>query len=85
MKWTRPKEEKPPLAARIARHQFGQALIDQFSNSFGKEVDSLESWQALCAAVYIDPVPDTLEEAQIVSTTISVAGNPTVSDGSRLT
>lgn len=68
MDWTRPKGEKPHRAATIARHQFGQALIEQFSNSFGKDVDSLDSWQALCAAVYIDPVPDTLEEARLVGT-----------------
>lgn len=59
MGWVVPKDDKPPRAASIARHMFGPALIEQFSNSFGKDVDSLESWQALCAAVYIDPVPDT--------------------------
>ena len=71
MKWQRPKgvdpPPPPPLAGRIARFQFGQALIQQFGESFGEDVDSLDSWQALCAAVYIDPVPETLEEAQIVS------------------
>ncbi|TEB26967.1 hypothetical protein FA13DRAFT_1691786 [Coprinellus micaceus] len=65
MGWQTPRGIEPCRASRIARFQFGQALIQQFQESFGKDVDSLDSWQALCAAVYIDPVPDTLEEAQI--------------------
>lgn len=52
---------------KAARNKFGRALAKQFTQTFGDELDSLESWQALCRAVSIDPVPDTLEEAQVVS------------------
>jgi hypothetical protein len=65
-------EEKEPnnyhsnKEIKTAKSKFGKALTTQFTQSFGDELDSLDSWQALCRAVHMDPVPDTLEEAQIV-------------------
>ncbi|TEB26965.1 hypothetical protein FA13DRAFT_1691784 [Coprinellus micaceus] len=64
-------EEKEPnnyhsnKEIKTAKSKFGKALTTQFTQSFGDELDSLDSWQALCRAVHMDPVPDTLEEAQI--------------------
>ncbi|KAF6760684.1 hypothetical protein DFP72DRAFT_804489 [Ephemerocybe angulata] len=47
-----------------AHFKFKQALTAQFNKNYGTDEESLTSWQALCAAVRIDPIPDTLQEAR---------------------
>ncbi|KAJ2916726.1 hypothetical protein MD484_g3723, partial [Candolleomyces efflorescens] len=43
---------------------FRDALVKEFNKSYGTDANDLTSWQTLCAAVRIDPIPDTLAEAR---------------------
>ncbi|KAJ7455113.1 hypothetical protein FB451DRAFT_1143942, partial [Mycena latifolia] len=56
--------ERGRPAAEAAYQGFNRALGLTFSQHYGNDVDSLESWQKLCRDVEIAPIPDTLEECQ---------------------
>lgn len=49
-----------------AHSRFKDALVLQFNETYGTEVDSLRSWQALAQVIGIDPIPETLEVCQAV-------------------
>ncbi|KZV62993.1 hypothetical protein PENSPDRAFT_228214 [Peniophora sp. CONT] len=42
------------------------ALVQQFNATYGTDVNSLTSWQALVGAVGIDPIPNSLDECQTI-------------------
>ncbi|KAG9311186.1 hypothetical protein JVU11DRAFT_8259 [Chiua virens] len=47
---------------RIRAHQkFKDALVLQFNETYGINVNSLESWHNLCHVVRIDPIPEDLD------------------------
>ncbi|KAF7326254.1 hypothetical protein MKEN_00478400 [Mycena kentingensis (nom. inval.)] len=47
-----------------ARKAYCRALSLAFERQYGGDVNDLESWQTVCDAVGIDPVPETLEDCQ---------------------
>ncbi|KAI0033373.1 hypothetical protein K488DRAFT_28761, partial [Vararia minispora EC-137] len=51
---------------RKAHQLFKDALVHQFNQTYGTEVNSLRSWQALCEALGLDEIPDTLKDCQEV-------------------
>jgi hypothetical protein len=63
MSWNRDGPDQ-----REAYEGFRDALVMEFNENFGTDTTDLTSWQTLCAAVRIDPIPDTLAEARRVST-----------------
>ena len=60
--WTRgdPSQSK-------AWRGFQDALAKRFNRLYGVSVDDLKRWQRLCETLKIDPLPETLEDAQEVS------------------
>jgi hypothetical protein len=46
---------------------YNRALGLAFAHYYGSDVDDLGTWQRLCRAVEISPVPDSLEECKFVS------------------
>ncbi|KAF8957360.1 hypothetical protein BDZ97DRAFT_1763059 [Flammula alnicola] len=57
-------------AKEAARAAFKDALTQEFNEIYGTEINSLASWQTLCARIGISPIPTTLEECrQIVMNT----------------
>lgn len=49
-----------------AHEEFKTALVHEFSNMYGTEVDSIKSWRGLCLALEIVPLPDRINEAKKV-------------------
>ncbi|KAK2462693.1 hypothetical protein APHAL10511_005309 [Amanita phalloides] len=47
-----------------ARTRFSAAMGRQFSSFYGTRVDDLAAWQALCLALGVDPVPETVDECR---------------------
>ncbi|RXW19645.1 hypothetical protein EST38_g6204 [Candolleomyces aberdarensis] len=47
-----------------ASKKFQDALIMEFNKHYGTDAKNLKSWQTLCAAVNVDPIPDNLAEAR---------------------
>ncbi|KAI0033361.1 hypothetical protein K488DRAFT_47848 [Vararia minispora EC-137] len=47
-----------------AHRAFSTAMVAQFAATFGTDVGSLRSWQALCEAIDIEEVPDTLTKCK---------------------
>jgi hypothetical protein len=60
------KDDQSKLDAKKA---FQDALTLQFNDSYGTNVDDLTNWQALCAKLGMDPVPEDLHACQAVRTT----------------
>ncbi|EAU90712.1 hypothetical protein CC1G_03981 [Coprinopsis cinerea okayama7 len=63
----RKQTNHPSLATTTRKallEEFRIALIEQFHFRFGRDVESLDAWRALCVAMKIEPVPDTLKEAR---------------------
>ena len=52
---------------KAARRDFGDALTQQFNDTYGTDVDDLNSWQMMCAVLNMDPIPQTLQACQDVS------------------
>ena len=63
--WGRRDQEKEK--AHLA---FKAALVQQFNASYGTDVESLTSWQGLCAAVGIHPPPASVTKAKTVRLTL---------------
>lgn len=51
-----------------AYNGFGDAMSQQFNELYGTQVEDCQSWQRLCGVLQIDPVPQSLEACQDVST-----------------
>ncbi|RXW19643.1 hypothetical protein EST38_g6206 [Candolleomyces aberdarensis] len=51
---------------RQAHRQFKDALVGQFNSNYGMDENSLTGWQALCEALGIEPIPDSVREAKKV-------------------
>ena len=60
MKWTRKQKED-------ARSTLKEAMVEQFSQKYGRNANDLAAWQQLCNALGADPIPDNLEDCKNVS------------------
>ncbi|KAI9067584.1 hypothetical protein FKP32DRAFT_1620026 [Trametes sanguinea] len=48
----------------IAREELRNAMVQQFNLMYGTNVDDLASWQLLCTALGMNPVPNTIKGCQ---------------------
>lgn len=60
--WDRDDERK-----NAARQGVQDAIALTFNELYGTDLDDLNSWQALCRAVYIDSIPDDVQKCRKVS------------------
>lgn len=49
--------------------EFREALVMEFNELYGVDVNEFESWERICEDIGIKPVPDTMEECRRVSVT----------------
>jgi len=49
-----------------AKSAFGTAMGKQFASFYGTSVNDPEAWKALCEALGVDPVPETIAECRDV-------------------
>ncbi|CDO74042.1 hypothetical protein BN946_scf185043.g92 [Trametes cinnabarina] len=47
-----------------AREELRNAMVQQFNVMYGTSVDDLESWQLLCSALGMNPVPNSIKACQ---------------------
>ncbi|KAG1867066.1 hypothetical protein C8R48DRAFT_704088 [Suillus tomentosus] len=59
--WDREDKEREQ-----AHCDFKDALVQQFNEIYGTDVNNLTSWRNLCQIVRISPIPDTLESCREV-------------------
>ncbi|KIL63793.1 hypothetical protein M378DRAFT_1045973 [Amanita muscaria Koide BX008] len=53
-----------------AWERFSKAMGEQFSTFYGSDVNDLRAWQALCIALRVESMPDTVKECkQIIKST----------------
>lgn len=45
----------------------------QFASYYGSDVRDISAWQALCIALQVDPVPDTITQCKRVCICLSTA------------
>lgn len=64
-KWSDSDTEK-----RQAKLEFQKALVAEFKKLYGTDSKSLRSWQTLCEAIQISPIPGNLEECREVGSII---------------
>ena len=53
MSWKRDDPDQ-----KAAYEEFRDALVMEFNKNYGTDANDLTSWQTLCAAVRIDPIPE---------------------------
>ncbi|KAM6503640.1 hypothetical protein JOM56_000583 [Amanita muscaria] len=78
--------ERDSKKGKKAWEGFSRAMGKQFSTFYGSRVDDINAWQALCVALNVNPVPQTIHEciAVIKSTHVNlvdfidtrITGNP---------
>lgn len=51
---------------RKARRTFKSAMVQQFNDLYGTDVEDLTSWQKLCNVLNINPVPGDLKKCREV-------------------
>ncbi|PPQ96285.1 hypothetical protein CVT26_005645 [Gymnopilus dilepis] len=56
--------DKKSKVRALAYEDFKTALAKQFDHVFGTDVNSLASWQSLCARLGVDPIPDSLRKCK---------------------
>lgn len=59
--WDRENKEREQ-----ASRDFKDALVKQFNDIYGTDVNDLTSWRTLCQIVHVSPIPDTLESCREV-------------------
>jgi hypothetical protein len=52
---------------RTTQRQFKDALVNQFNFNYGKNENSLTGWQALCEALGVEPIPESVSQAKKAS------------------
>jgi len=57
--WNKADEEREQ-----AHSDFKDALVQQFNEIYGTDVNNLTSWHNLCQIVRISPIPDTLKSCR---------------------
>ena len=50
-----------------AREDFQRAMVLDFNETFGVDVNNLTSWQELCSILSVDPIPDDIKGCRSVS------------------
>ena len=60
MRWSREETD-------TARDFLREAMVHQFQEMYGTNVDDLRAWQLLCSALGEDPPPETIAECRKVS------------------
>lgn len=61
----RPDGTYPPLRVE-AQEKFRVAMVLEFNNRFGKDVEDLASWRRICEFLQMSPMPSGLEEMRRV-------------------
>ncbi|KAK2459465.1 hypothetical protein APHAL10511_008525 [Amanita phalloides] len=51
-------------AEKKAKSAFGTAMGKQFASFYGTSVYDIEAWRALCEALGVDPIPETVAECR---------------------
>ncbi|KAG2354028.1 hypothetical protein BDR07DRAFT_1454263 [Suillus spraguei] len=59
--WDKDKKNKEREEAHC---NFKDALVQQFNDIYGTDVNDLTSWRTLCQIVRVSPIPDTLESCR---------------------
>lgn len=60
--WERGDEER-----KEAHRAFKDAMVIRFNGLYGTDITKIENWHKLCVAVYIEPLPTTIEKCKEVS------------------
>ena len=60
-KWETDDEER-----KIAHENFKNAMVHQFNSLYGTDVNDIESWQKLCLALNIVPLPEGIKQCRKV-------------------
>ena len=60
MNWSRKQKED-------AKSILKEAMVEQFSQKYGRNANDLAAWQQLCNALGADPIPDNLADCNNVS------------------
>ena len=53
-------------AEKKAKSAFGEAMGKQFASFYGTSIHDMEAWKALCEALGVDPIPETIAESRDV-------------------
>lgn len=57
--WDKENEKREKASCR-----FKDALVQQFNDIYGTDVNNLTSWRTLCQIVHVSPIPDTLDSCR---------------------
>ena len=66
--------EKDNRDRKDAHDDFKTALVQQFNTVYGTDDTRLETWQGLCRALNVDPLPTNATEAVVVSASENAHG-----------
>ncbi|KAM5535655.1 hypothetical protein V8D89_010642, partial [Ganoderma adspersum] len=58
----------------LARNRMRDAMVKQFNNVYGTDVDDLVAWQNLCRALEVDPIPSKMRKCRtaVMSTHVNI-------------
>ena len=51
---------------KLVHGEFKNAMVHQFNSLYGKDVNDIESWQKLCLALDIVPLPQGIKQCRKV-------------------
>ena len=58
------------MEKKAARYEFNLAMKKEFDALYGSDEKDINNWHKLCHVLRIDPIPNTLSECRVVSTTL---------------
>ncbi len=61
-----PKVPRESAERDLARDRMRDAMVKQFNNVYGTDVDDLGAWQNLCRALEVDPIPSKMRNCRTV-------------------
>ena len=58
--------ERDDADRKDAHEEFKSTLVHQFNHLYGTDPDDIQTWQGLCMALCIRPLPKKIDEAMKV-------------------
>ncbi|KAK5099916.1 hypothetical protein LTS08_005631 [Lithohypha guttulata] len=73
--WGKNSRDEYPAERLQAQEDFRRAMVENFNDHFGTDVDDLQAWEHMCVVLGIEPLPESMQamKAAVKSTHVNLA------------
>lgn len=64
--WEKDSQGRYPRLRNEAHEEFRRAMVENFNDIFGTNVNDQAAWESMCVTLRIEPIPDTISDMKEV-------------------